>query len=340
MSTLNIKWKRNEFNVYYAKQNINVGGEKSIKINKGEEFEYDGTILKYAGAEIQSSSFRGTFTAGWVSESPVDQDDEVNIPSFKPVRNIAKSQSVNSDLANVQRGGSRTMDSDDSDENVVLNVSDRENARNSAKGHLTSDDNRMSARNLRVKSDPVDDQGAVVIGKVRTSTHLVANVADNKASALKDSLENLSGSGYLRDDRSRKNIIQREGVTIKTNIGNVDRNSRVSSEADGTVVGQVRKSQSGRETEGITVQDTSGIRNKPAVKVAAPINTKINPRIRIARSIDPNFPADWSFEGKLQDRLAAIKDHGVTPEFLEAVYAAEGDQMRKCMVKAFPKQFS
>lgn len=145
--------------------------------------------------------------------------------------------------------------------------------------------------------------------------------------------------------------VQIEGVSIKTNVGQMNRSAAIlESEDEGQIVGKVRHTAS-RMNEGIEIVDTSGrniARNVKPTKTAvvpapapkaAPINTKMNPRIRIAVSIDPNFPKNWSFEGKLAERLARVKEHGPTEDFLEALYAAEGDQMRKVLQKEFPKQF-
>ena len=65
----------------------------------------------------------------------------------------------------------------------------------------------------------------------------------------------------------------------------------------------------------------------------------ISPKIRVARRIDPSFPATWKFDGKLADRLKAAQEHGATPKFLEALYAAEGDQMRRQLEKIYSDQF-
>ena len=351
---LNVAWKRGEFHTFYALMKIRIGGANENALQQGDEFEYDGSILKYAGAEFPAASLRGAFRSGWVSDQPLD-DNGAYVPPKQATRNVAKSQSVNRDLSNVQRQGARQMSADNLDEDTVLNVSDRSAVRQAnGRGHLTADNNRRqaSARGMRIETDEVEAQEAVEIGRIRTSTHLKANVLDSRSAGIKDRLENLSGSGFIRDRnapieerQSTGKVIHREGVTIKTSVGNINRSVRAEADDEGVDVGRVRHTDRRQgSSEGVSVRDTSNIRGQKAAPAAAPkatykVNTKLNPKVRIARSIDPDFPEDWSFEGRLNDRLSAVKAHGATPEFLEALYAAEGDQMRKLLEKTYPKQF-
>ena len=354
---LSVQWKRGSFQTFYALAKIRVGGATELSINEGDEFEYDGSVLKYEGREIPQPSLRGSFRQGWVSDAPPGEEGN-RIPPHQATRNVARSQSVNRDLANVQRTGPRSITSDNLDEDTVLNVSDRSSIRGSnGRGHLTADNNRRqaSARGMRVDVDEVEAQEGVEIGRIRTSTHFKGDITKPQNAGLKDKLENLSGSGYVRDrnapvleqGRSTGKVIHKEGVTIRTNVGNVDRTVRAEADEESIEVGRVRHTDRRGGTGDISFRDTSNIRNERAVvqTKAAPVkaykvDTKLHPKVRVARAIDPSFPSDWSFEGKLADRLKAVKQHGATPEFLDALYAAEGDQMRKALEKAFPKQFS
>ena len=177
-------------------------------------------------------------------------------------------------------------------------------------------------------------------------------MTSSESSELKHQLDNLKGSGAIPlRQRQREETIEREGVTIRT-TSKMNRNApvQIGSEDEGRVVGKVRHSSKGSgNAEGISVADTSNIREERAatkngktVKASSKdvkIDTKMSPKLRMARRIDPDFPVSWNFQGKLKDRLDAVKKHGATPEFLEALYAAEGDQMRALLTKTYPKQF-
>ena len=337
-----IKWQRGKFLKFFAKMMIRVGGKDNTidKINEGDEFEYDGSILKYAGAEISSSGVRGAIASGWASLSP---DDNERVEAFVPNRNIAKATTINRDLSRVQRGGV-LMDTDSLDEETVLEVSDRgkmEKARGGASPKvLTKEHNR---KGMIMGRDLADTQEGVVVGRVRSAAKI--KVEDvTKEPGLASQIEN-RGLGRPILNKSAGKTIHTEGVTIKTSVSDMDRSSvNLDGDDEGTVVGKVRHTRQA-STEGIEVKDTSNIRAGAVAAAAAkprkpePIDTKLSPKIRMARRIDPTFPVDWSFQGKLKERLAAAKAHGATSTFLEALYAAEGDQMRKALEEAYPKQF-
>lgn len=335
---MSIKWQRGKYLKFFAKMKIRIGGKDNTvdKIEQGDEFEYDGSILKYAGAEVSSTGLRGAIDGGWAS---LKEDDEDPVEAFVPSRNIAKATTVNRDLSRVQRGGV-TMDTDSLDEETVLEVSDRGKMEKASGGNspkvLTKSDNR---RGMSMGVSEADSQEGVTIGRVRSSAKVIADVAANPG--LASSIEN---RGLGKPILAKGKTVQTEGITMKVSVSDMDRGQVVGGEDDGTVVGKVRHTKKA-STEGIEVKDTSNIRaGSIADEASKPrkvkIDTKVSPKIRMARRIDPNFPVDWSFKGRLSDRLAAAKSHGITPEFLEALYAAEGDQFRKLLEKTFPKQFS
>ena len=327
-------WQRGKYIKFFAKMKIRVGGANAIDIQTGDEFEYDGSILKYSGMEVSSPQLRGAIENGWAT---VDEDSESEqlVEAVRPSRNIAKTQTVNRDLSKVQRISNASIQTSSLDEDEVLKVSDR-GAEKSPKV-LKSSDNRKS-RGMNIQSDANDSQEAVSIGRVRTSAKAVFNDV-MKGDSLKkmQELENMSG---IKADLYESKTVTKEGVTIKSNLGRVSSVAEADDDS-GDVVGKVRTS-SKSSYEGISVQDTSSIRNVSTPEPSpSPLPKNADPRIRIARAIDPHFPADWSFSGKLAERLAAVKEHGgeSSPKFLEALFAAEGDQMRKVLMKEFPNQF-
>lgn len=333
----NIKWQRGVFLKFFAKMKIRVGGSNSpVDIHKGDEFEYDGSILKYSGMEIPQPQMRGAIANGWAH---LEESQDETVESVRPTRSIAKAQTINRDLNRVQRNTNVPVETTSLDEDEVLRVTDRSDKTKI----ITANDNRRS-RGMSVNSDANDDQGAVKIGRVRTSAKQVfGDVSKPDTDRKIRELENMSN---VRADLDN-NTVTREGVTITTNVGSVNRIAS-EQESDGVEIGKVRHTKSG-SVEGVSITDTSNIREerKPAkAKASVPANSgytpdkSLNPRIRVARSIYPEFPSSWSFEGKLADRLAALKAVNPTPAFLDALYAAEGDQMRKVLAKEYPDQFA
>lgn len=338
---MNVNWQRGKFQKFYAKMKIRVGGVNPVDIQAGDEFEYDGSIMKYAGAEIPSPQARGAIKEGWAA---VSCGEHGGVSAVAPVRDVAKAKSVNRDLSHVVRGSTK-FETNSLDEETVLNVEDRRpnvKANPYAQPRLMTKENNHRA-GMRVNQDIVTQQDGVKIGRVRTAASFKGNVYEASHVGMKEKLENLTGSGFIP---VAGKTIHDEGISIKTNVGDVDRSVSVAQEDEGIVVGKVRHTKP--VSEGIEVMDTSNIRNekkdqngyKLTAKLApAKIDTSVSPKIRAARRVDPNFPSDWSFTGRLADRLQAAKDHGVTPVFLEALYAAEGDQMRRQLERVYPKQF-
>jgi hypothetical protein len=346
-----IVWKRGEFHTFFAQLKIRVGGKDELSIQSGDAFDFDGQILRYAGMEVSSPHIRSCIKQNWatLSEESEDRPGTVTLE-----RNRAAAKSVNTDLNNVQRvGKGSSIATSREDEETVLQVSDRRNLGTGDKVFNVPTDRSspkvMTANNNRkvrgMEINGVEEQEGVEVGTVRTSARLIKDVSSNSSTEDVVRLENISGSGYRpnnpRSSQHAGGIIMPPAKPVSSRVEHGD-------ESDGVVIGKVRTSAKTREVAGgITITDTSNPSKKaakqpaPVEKHPAPpqINTKIDPRVRIARSIDPGFPSDWQFNGKLADRLSKVHDHGVSPSFLEALYAAEGDQMRKLLQKEFPDQF-
>jgi hypothetical protein len=356
---MDIQYQRGNFHTLYAKMKVRVGGQHNVTVEKGDEIQYDGMILKYAGMELPlGPSMRSSIKQGWFTDDMEDIDSGVS--AVVPDRDVAKSQTKNTDLSRVQRrGADNAMETDNSDEDTVMHVSDR-------RPGAAPDKHHPGGRNLRaepvkvvkkgwkssglvINPDTIDEQDGVTVARLRTAAkHKPIDMYSREAGMEKQRLENLSGSGAIPvRQRQREDVIEREGVTIRT-TGKMNRNAPIdiAEESDGEVVAQVNhrsKRASTGNNSGITIRDTSNIRAEKAAAASSAkvkIDTKLDPKIRMARRIYPDFPSDWSFTGKLKDRMDAVKKHGASPEFLEALYAAEGDQFRKLLTKTYPKQFA
>jgi hypothetical protein len=329
---MEVKWQRGKFIRFFAKMKIRIGGRDNTvdTIYKDDEFEYDGSILKYAGAEISSTQLRGAIEAGWASFT---QGNDEKVGTFSPGRNIAKATTINRDLSRVQRGGN-SMNTDSLDEETVLEVNDRGKTE---KAHVGQSPKVMTRVNNRrgvfVSDSEIDSQDGVVVGRLNPNAASRKTVTDVTVDpGLVDTILN-----RCRVAPELSKVVVTEGVEIKVN-SNVNRNVVLGGEEEGTVVGKVPRTVEKKYEGGIEVKDTSNIRNRKAVSDSV-ADTKLPTKIRVARRVDPTFPADWSFTGRVADRLAAAKKHGITPQFLEALYAAEGDQFRKLLEKTYPKQF-
>ena len=336
-----IQWQRGKFLKFFAQMKIRLGGKDAMDIQKDDEFEYDGVMVRYAGAEF-ASPMRGAIDQGW---AVLDPANATAIAPFTAPRDIAKSQSKNSDLSRVQRTKAATLETNSLDEETVLEVGDRRpGGRTNVRAEpvkMTAANNRRSTAGQRVmdiRPSDMDGQEGVTVGKVVTAAKL--KVEDiTKETNLADRLENRHRQ---KPELYTSKTTVREGVTIKTNIGDMDRSIHVAQEDDGQVVAQVRHTKTSR-SEGIEVKDTSGsqgqkseVRPKPVKKID---KSKLSDKHKTALLFDPNFPIDWNFMAPMKARVEKAKQSD-DPVFIKALYAAENEAVKKELVKIFPKVFA
>lgn len=372
-----IRWKRGEFHTFIAVLKVRVGGKQEITINEGDEFEYDGSVCKYAGDEFPQPQLRGAIKQGWaVPDGEVDEDAHVP-DAHVTSRKIAKSQSVNKDLRNVQRHEPQPMETDHYDEDTVLNVGDRAAVRDgrSGNGHLTARHNRRTAAAIsrgpeqapagfmQVTQSDIDEQDGVVVSPIKTRANLgKIDVTRADSASITRTLANASHEdGYGKFGGPRKsNIVTREGVQIATNVGTMDRGASIDigDEDQGVEVGRVRHSSNRtRSEEGVAIEDTGrskarGVPHKaqpkakarPKMTVSKPaarakIPEGASPKLRIAMKVHSDFPEDWNFYAKTDEKLARVGELGANPDLLDALYASESNSMKKTLESRYPEHF-
>lgn len=364
------RWKRGEFHTFYANLKIRVGGKSEVTINEGDEFDYDGSVCKYAGDEFPQPQLRGAIKQGWASF-----DEEGSVPdTHLTSRKIAKSQSVNRDLRNVQRHEQQPMETDAYDEDIVLNVGDRAAVRDevTGRGHLGAGHNRREAAtmsrgpdqapagSMQVTQSDLDNQEGVTVSRIKSRANLgKIDVTRGEGQGLARKLATAShedGYGKFKGKRKRSNLVNTEGVEIKMSVGNMDRDAPVDigDDSQGVEVGRVRhSSRRTRSQEGITVEDT-GRPKQRASRKAAPKRSKVSkprakarpkipagasPKLRIAMKVFSEFPEDWNFFGKTAEKLARVDELGSHPDLLDALYASESNTMKKALEAGYPDHF-
>ncbi len=350
-----IQWHRGTFHTFFANMKIRVGGASGgdpIDLYEGDEFEYDGSICKYAGREFPQPGLRSAYREGWISTG-----SKGNVPVAKVAqRDIAKAQTKNTDLSRVQRHGRQQLDQDYLDEETVLDVADRKQVRDAVtgRGHLSSNHNRRTAsgtagtQGLAFNMSEIDEQEGIEISKIRSPKKLKVDVVANPGAA--EQIKNRGveqGYGRYNGKKREPNIINREGVTIKTNVGSVDPEVQYGDESSGEVVGRVRHTDRRGSTEGVSIEDTSS-RNQPrqaTPKVVAPkksapkLPSDASPKLRMAYRLCDQFPLDWNFFGKAEDNIKKIKKIGASPSLLDAMYATASPPFRKALEQTFKGHF-
>lgn len=231
-------------------------------------------------------------------------------------------------------------------------------------GHLNQSNNRRTDRvahspgtfrGMELSASDVDAQEAVEISSIRSPAKLKVDIAA-KPNVTRDieMRDHDSGFGRFAGERRQPNVVQREGVTITSSVGNMDRNVRPDS-SDGTEgrhVGNVRHSTSSkRSVEGMTIEDTSGDRTvkraarptpaKPAKPASAPhIPDDASPKLKMAIRLCPKFPPDWNFFAKPDAKVSRIKHLGASADLLDALYAVESPAMKRILEQKYKAHFA
>lgn len=222
------------------------------------------------------------------------------------------------------------------------------------------------AGSLPITQSDVDNQDGVVVSRLKTRAKLgKVDVTRAEGAGIARQLANAShedGYGKFQGKRKGSNLVTREGVEITTNVGTMDRGAAVEigDDSQGVEVGRVRHSSSrSRSEEGVTVEDTGRPKAqarkaapKKAARKAAPkkvskpraqakpkIPAGASSKLRIAMKVYSDFPEDWNFFGKTNEKLARIDELGADADLLDALYASESNSMKKALEGQYPKHF-
>jgi hypothetical protein len=179
MEPSKIAWQRNKFYTFYARMKIRVGGNTvPVDIQQGDEFEFDGTVIKYAGSEFTSPQTRGAINMGWAD---LNKESSSPIKGKSSNRSIAKATSVNRDLNNVQRSSPAEIATNMLDEDTVMDVSDRRPQHSGTRVLNVASDNAqprvMVSRNMEINDGIDDGQEGVRVGRVRTPASLKTDIS-------------------------------------------------------------------------------------------------------------------------------------------------------------------
>lgn len=327
MSATEMQWKRGEFQKFYAQIKIRVGGKDTLDIQKGDEFEFDGTIVRYAGAEFPQPGVRGAVRERWATLTQQGQA----IDAFRPERSMAKAQSKNETFQNIQREQPSTPHTNSLDEETVLNVTDRSNIQKEG-GHVGPEHNRRTAG--RISPSVADSQDGQVVSGIRSPVKTSTNIFDPNARAVAENIGFEQGYGRA-DGAVGKRKFTTEGVSVES-MGHVNSTAVQNDPEEGKIIGKIRQSTPLSEA-GISTKDTSGLPgvNHSTIQQEGMADAEPTSKLVVARALYPSFPEDWNFFAKPEDKLQRVKELGENQDFIKALYAAEGKKMRKTLKTAY-----
>lgn len=338
--SMKVVFKPGEFQTLIATRDFTLG-DIGVKINKGSDLEYDGTVLVYQGARHNSHKFRGVVAIGW-AVLPEEYDPESVVERVSAGIQVRSAEGGNPS-APVSKKMAISVAAEDQ---VVSNV---------AKHSKTTRD--------RNNGLPLEDLGVVrEVGHVafKTPTHQSTDVEKNYGSAkmAAENIKIVAGVGRTRDQliegldpeerveyltKVRTLASSKDGVTVSAGSTDItDLTAVVSGSPNDIVV---------EESEGIrfTKTNTSKMAATPVKKTAAaskavtasPSPLEGDHRRKIAKAVCAEFPDNYRFEDSAKKKLARLQaDYDERPDIIRAVAAAESDDFKRVLVEEFPQAFA
>lgn len=356
-----IRFKTGDFRSFTATRSFALGNF-NVRIENGSELEFDGSTVRYAGAEYPFPQLRGALPTGWIvlSESYDSESPEYGRPLAAriQVRSATQRDQPRSMIATVEQ-----------DEHIVMNS--RTHASNTKAGNRRTasqaGSDGVSVRTLQtpaVSSTDVNAAGAVLsaLDKVRitpgpgmTVDEMLDRMTDEereeylikkeaaKASYVNDA-ETRSGSGKLigKVKSASGSKTSSEGMTVTSSTGG---GIETWDGGDASVVANISQTSSTTVEDGITFSNTNIPTAKPKKQVAKPAPAiplmSVAVRLKIAKALCPDFPDSYDFAAPTKKKLARLQaDFEDRLDVLRAVFAAEGDDFKDQLVREFPQAFA
>lgn len=339
-----VRYKAGQFVTYTATRSFNAvdrPGEGMLLIDRGEEVQFDGYILKYGGEDYKAANLKAAVKAAWLVPEGADTEETVTVAPRRP-------GSFGSGAATV-----------DSDERIVLSQSER------TAGVRTV--NRQVGRHQIIVEG--GDEGTIVASggfKVKGGSARNAPPVDmssleaaRELQALnfpkREGVQGVSQDEYLdrMDPAEREEYLEKLESRRAGIIANLPENERKKATRKKVAAPQAPEQQLREQTTyaGGIKFTTTGIDSKHIVKEAqAPAQerseTKIekdgtlDARKKIAKALCSDFPDTYDFSQQWKKRLANIRfNFEDRPDVIQAIFAAESDDFKKVLLAEFPETF-
>lgn len=347
-----IRFKAGEFQTFTATRSFALGNF-NVRIEKAADLDFDGSTVRYAGADYPFPQLRGALTAGWVvlAESfDATQDYDKPVAARIQVRSATQGDRPKAMVATVE-----------ADEHIVMNSMEH--------ASTTKHGNRRTASSAGSEGVPVRT--------LKTSAVSTTKVSDDKAAISElERLKITPGQGITRDEMlERMDPEAREAYRVKTEaaragypqvkeaalktkpssrkvVGRVKRAGKANSEdaavttgggletwdgGDAEVVAQIGTGEVAETVDGVTFAAST----VKTTKQQGPIDA-VTPdvRRRIAETLCPDFPANYDFGASAKKKLARLQaDCEDRVDILLAAFAAEDDEIKARLVQEFPDAF-
>jgi len=317
---MKINWQKNNYQTFYAYTKISIGSKDSpiMYIESEDEFEFDGTTLRYSGAEMNKPSLRSVIEKrGWAGTEP-----NGHVKPFVVNRKVAKSKTVRTNM------GATDIEKEDI---MVVEEDDI------AISRVKSGDERIAdsiSTTVMSNNDPVSDEG-MVVGMISSSNNSVIDMSSGHGNTIETHKQVRMASDTSGEQKAKggQRRVIRDGMIVGR-ISSPTRFTTDMSKSNLTAKAVENTVGTGR----VIVEEQPERIVKPAAKKPAakkPV-AKTGSKVEIAKSIYSGFPDKWNLFGKKDWKIEQIKNYGEHPDFIRALYAIESKSMKKYLVSKYP----
>jgi hypothetical protein len=357
-----IRYKTGEFQSFTATRAF---GITNGKVHLGEELEFDGTTVRYAGAVSAMPQLRGAVNSGWLV--PTAEYDVANPVYSAPVSaNMKLNPTTDAKRTEAKNAGvaAKTMPTVvAADERIVMSsgthaAATREQNRgtNMRKAASTTVGGaelqegipvrtlKTSAKSPKtaLSSTAIQEAGNVTItpGEGITEAQMLERM-DPEAQAVYLAKKASLRSQYV-DEPSSVTV-----ATVKTAAVKDAEGMKLTQHVGGGIAiedlsGSKEPAKVTKRTEdGISFTNTNGPVKNNAPKASQPVaGAEADFRRTMARKMCPDFPDAYDFAAPAKKKLARLQaDFEDRPDVLRAVYAIESDDFKQTLVAEFPQAF-
>lgn len=352
-----IRYKSGEFQSFTATRTFALGNT-NVSVQKDSDLEFDGSTVKYAGADYVFPQLRSAVKVGWVVLS--SEYEEGNPEYGRPQAANIKVRSATED-----KGEAKSMKAPvatETDERIVMSSADHAagtKAHNTGQDVVEPQDGTSVGRRFKTsakagktdvsRSNVVNNAENVEIepGRGRSEQEMLAGMSDEERQIYLAKKESLK-SRYVDTDISQgtpvakvasKGATEKEGITVTQQVG-----GGVEIADMGGTGGKAEESVASEE--GVTFRTTNGpkkLQPEPhprSRQASTTLRQTIEARLQIAKTLCPEFPSSYDFAATERKKLARLQaDFEDRPDVIRAVFAAESDEFKTRLVEEFPAAF-
>lgn len=350
-------------------------GNSGVTVPKGAEIEFDGHQVSYAGSPpVAMPTLRGAIRVGWMV--PAEQYDP-SMPDARPrSANIQVRKADGGNPMDVQSRAPITQVQ--AEEQEVANV--QQHAAQTRQNNQTNYRRGSENRAVMPGTVEVEPQEGIPVRTLQTPTRMDSNLEKDNPQALisrANSVQVQPGQGRSREEMlaamdpetraeyearlgahkaayvdepapvvarlAAPQTQQKEGFTVHNEVGGgvetVDLGGTGTAGPDQVQV---------IEQDGIKFTTTNGpkkdirlVDKKPTAPAAPLSNQSQDVRRKVAKTLCPDFPDIYNFDDPVRKKIARIQaDFDDRPDVIQAVFAAETDEVKERLMQEFPEAFA